>query len=160
MEFIARNFKSDIISEMLSRELKDTHNGHKYQNIAYIAKFNRLDLLQILYQTTDEFTGITCVVDLASRYGNLEVVEYLIRMGAQCTCEAIDWSARNGLLEIVKFLAFQNCSCDRGLYFATINGHLEIVKFLYEHELGLKRLKDAVSCASRSGYTDILAILK
>jgi len=64
-------------------------------------------------------------------HGDLEMVKYCHRINIPFTKGAIDWSARNGHLEIVKWLfenrkdGFTSISID----FASMNGHLHVVKW-------------------------------
>ena len=136
-----------------------------YHNIVDLARYNRLDLYEIVYLETDAFNGIDRVVDYASCYGNLEIVKYLTAIGASCSTSAMDWAARNGYLDIVQWLHFnrsEGCTTSamdfaaefghidivQWLHFnrsegcsanalrsAALNGHINVVKYLYENSL-------------------------
>ena len=86
MKFMFAKFKEEIIDFLNSDDIEDVDEGEHYKAVSYMAKYNRLDLCEIVYSETEVFNEINLSVDLATEFGNLEVVQHLTRMGASwCT---------------------------------------------------------------------------
>ena len=126
MRFMFAKFKKEIIDYLFM-----FHSD--IQNIVYLARFNRLDLCEIVYLETDAFNGIDEVVNYASCFGNLEIVKYLTAIGASCSTYAMDWAARNGHLDIVQWLHLnrsEGCTTE-AMDWAANNGRLDVLKWLH-----------------------------
>ena len=120
MRFMFAKFKIEIIDFLLHRDLK------------CLATLNRLDLLEIIYAETDAFNGFFFVVDEAAFYGHLDIIKYLIGMGASCSAEAMDNAAFSGHLDVVKWLHYnrsEGCSAS-AISVATQYCQNEVVEFL------------------------------
>ena len=89
----------------------------------------------------DRNTALIC----ASKNNNLEIVKYLVDVGADLNAEgghynktALMYASENGRLEMVKYLVEKGADVNQkgGYYYktalmlASLNGHLSIVKFL------------------------------
>ena len=90
----------------------------------------------------------------------MEIVKYLTAIGASCSTSAMDWSARNGYLDIVQWLHFnrsEGCS-HNAMDDAALRGHLDIVKWLHFNRsegCSYIAMKDAV----RNGHIAIVKYL-
>ena len=123
-------FKSEIIDSLKAPFV-----------MSCIFKYNRLKLLKIIYQETDEFLSDASILRFAAKCGYLEIVRYLTEMGASCTSDAMDSAALHGNIEIVKFLHLNRSEgCKRALHYAASNGQFEVVKYLVENGLGMNYL--------------------
>ena len=88
-------------------------------------------------------------------YGHLEIVQLLLRYGADIhTCEdiALHWASANGRHEVVRFL-FQRGSnmitrANSSLYQASTNGHAEVVRLILPH-ISDPDVNYALYCASK-----------
>ena len=83
------------------------------------------------------------MIILGKRYelANVETIKMLIEAGANTDC-VLKWSAKNGYLEVVKYLieekgADVHANKDSALRRSAKNGHLEVVKYLIEPKLNL-----------------------
>jgi ankyrin repeat protein len=83
---------------------------------------------------------------LASKYGYLEVVEFLTKHGADLTAgdnDAVKWASHNGHLEIVEFLTENGADItaqdNYAVRWASNNGHLEVVEFLLANGADIKK---------------------
>ena len=129
--------------------------------ISNVAVYNRVDLLEIIYRETNVFLDNMQVLDEAASYGRLLVVEYLTRLGASCSTEAIDFASLNGNLEVVKYLHLNRSEgCNIALVEASYKGNFEMVKYLVENGLGMDRIEDAIDHANDNRYPDIARYLK
>ena len=74
-------------------------------------------------------------MDCSANNGHLEVVKFLHENRTEgCTKYAMNRAAQRGNLEVVKFLHFNRTEgcTDDAMDGAAMNGHLEVVKFLQE----------------------------
>jgi len=107
---------------------------------------------------------------MSAHYGNLEIVEYLVKNGANInsqffdlpteSIDALTASIKNGHIDVVKFLIKnganiyvpENCA----LSTATACGHLNIVKYLIGYGVDIHADGDAATKLSGiNGYVDI-----
>ena len=103
----------------------------------------------------------------ASVRGHLEVVKYLVGIGADFQAnynEAVRMASAFGHLEVVKYLVemgadFQdlgNCA----VRFASLNGHLEVVKYLVEKGADFRADdNEAIIVASGNGHLEVVKYL-
>ena len=150
MRFMFAKFKKDIIDYLFM-----FHSD--IQNVVYLARFNRLDLCEIVYSETDSFNGIVHVVDHASFNGNLEIVKYLTAIDASCSIYAMVFAAQCGHLDIVQWLHFngtEGCST-YAMDWAARRGHLDIVKWLHFNRSEGCTTR-AMDWAAEFGYLDIV----
>lgn len=126
--------------------------------IVWCAQYNRLNILHFLHQKRiPSFTSQA--INIASKYGNHEIVKFLYDNGYQHDSHAIDLAAENGHLEIVKWLyKHGNTGTPNAINLAAKNGHIEIVKFLHDH--GLRCTRRGISLAEAFGHREIVAFLK
>ena len=109
----------------------------------------------IVYSTNLTFTENA--MDLASQYGNLDVVKWLHKNREEgCTTNAMDCAADKGHLDVVKWLhenRKEGCSI-WAMNWAARNGHLDVVKWLHKNrEEGCT--DDAMDDAAASGHLDV-----
>jgi ankyrin repeat protein len=83
---------------------------------------------------------------VASKYGHLEVVKFLVEKGANIHADnnlALRCASKYGHLEIVKFLVKNGADIhadnDRVLKLASLNGHFEVVEYLKSLSVKSKR---------------------
>ena len=165
MKFMFVNFKSEIIDFLLEEdgELYDNW-GNSVISVVHIAMHNRLDLCEIVFSETDKFNKITDSIDLAADNGNFQVVKYLTSKGVSCTTKAMDWAASKGHFKLFKWLHLNRSEgCTGGsLGFASINGFLEIVKYIIENRLvsGRMQLNQSLEKAKFKGRLNVVEYLE
>jgi hypothetical protein len=97
-------------------------------------------------------------MDLAARFGQLEVVKWLHENRTEgCTVEAMNKAASNGHLEVVKWLhenRTEGCTV-LAMEWAAENGHLEVVKWLHENRTE-GCTKGAMDKAAEKGHLEVL----
>ena len=162
------------------------YRGRYYENelVALLAQYNRLDLLEILFKTTTIFNSIPSIIDIASKFGHLNIIKTL--KNASASKMAIFYAAENGHLDIVKYLHFnrsEGCSkyaidkaCEKNhidivkfldvnrsegyskfaLEYAAIKGHLNVIKYFYDK--GVRHDK-VFGHSVRFGHTEIVEYL-
>ena len=167
----------DLSYNLLYLIISHLHNTDilslKRTNIEYDNIFN--NCCDCETKRLDEFN-----IDLAARHGHLEVVEWLhnrrytdnvffsFLLSANpfynnrnegCTRNAMDYAARNGYLDVVKFLHNnRNEGCTiKAMDWAARCGHLDVVKFL--HNNGKKCITNAMNWAAKYGHLDIVKFL-
>ncbi|CAK4184525.1 unnamed protein product [Aphanomyces euteiches] len=113
--------------------------------------------------------GTKKAMDGAAANGHLKIVRFLHEHRQEgCSMDAVDLAATNGHLEVVKFLLdyrieghtaeAMDGAASRG--HLDINGHLEVVQFLYRHQRKCrKQLQLAMSEAACFGYVEVLTFL-
>lgn len=82
-------------------------------------------------------TGFTeRAMDLAARYGHLDVVQWLHEHRSEgCSKYAMNWAAAFGHLDVVQFLhehRSEGCTTD-AMDLAAANDHLDVVRWLHEN---------------------------
>jgi hypothetical protein len=103
----------------------------------------------------------------ASQYGQLEVVQYLVSVGANIyadTDHAVRFASENGHLEVVQYLvsvgADIRADSDYAVRLASANGHLEVVKYLVSVGADIHTDDDwAVRMANRGGHLEVVQYL-
>ena len=99
------------------------------------------------------------MMNCASFYGHLEIVQYLHSIDAKCTTGAMNRASRSGHLEIVKYLHSIGKECTTyAMDYASMYGHLEIVRYL--HSIGKDSTTWAMDFASKYGHLEIVKYLK
>lgn len=157
-------------------------NENAWQGLRQAIREGNLNSVARLLSTSPELLRMTepnpCL-HLAAREGRLNIVQFLITLGANINLEVdlfgtpLDEAASEGHLELVKYLVKQGASLatprpDRNPLFSAIDGgHIDIVRFLleagidphvvYRGESG--RLKNALSYAQEEDQTDIAELL-
>ncbi len=137
--------------------LNRLYNNH---NIVFIRSHRKSDIPKY---GSPKFLSIytdTNALDIAVKYGNLLVVKSLIVNNVNS--KHIQLASENGHIEIVKYLvslgADYTANNNRAIQWASLNGHLAIVKYLVllgaDYTANNNR---AIQCASRNGH---LAIVK
>ena len=76
----------------------------KHRRVNYMAQFNRLDLLEILYNNTDQFKSLVVVIDIAAQHGFFDIVKFLIDVGADFNSNTALIAGKNEHLEIQEYI--------------------------------------------------------
>ncbi|EGG14240.1 hypothetical protein DFA_12010 [Cavenderia fasciculata] len=124
-----------------------------------------IELARWLIETYPKFEWQGELIDSACIGGNLELVKWLDNnksINVTSTIRAIDSAARFGYLDIIKYLytnGTKKCS-DQAIIQATINGHLDIVKFITENCGQNKITNHAFIAAILNDRLDILQYLQ
>jgi hypothetical protein len=126
--FHQKKFMIKLIKE--NNDLNEEHSYSKIWNNACIQ--NDIETLKFL--NANGIKGCsTMTMDLAARYGNLEIVIWLYKNRLEgCTKTAMTWAIENGHLDVVKWLYKNNFKgFSRTVLMRAIqNGHLDVVKWL------------------------------
>jgi Ankyrin repeats (3 copies) len=118
-------------------------------------------------QQADIHTGDDWAIRRASRNGHLELVQYLVGIGANvCAMDnwAVKWASYNGHLNVVQYLVSQGADIhaenDWAMRFASYKGHLDVVKYLTELGANVHADDDyAVRLASYMGHLQVVEYL-
>jgi ankyrin repeat protein len=103
----------------------------------------------------------------ASENGHLQVVEYLLSIGANIHARddyAVRWASRNGHLKVVEYLVSVGADIhsdnDCTTRWASHNGHLEVVQYLVSVGANIHAIDDcAVRWASSNGHFEVVEYL-
>lgn len=93
-------------------------------------------------------TYLNNILSIASAFGKVDVVEYMLDMGADIDDEsengetALNWAAAHGFFDIVKLLVHKGANKKKSLCWASANGHIDIVKFLAEEGVDFEESDD------------------
>ncbi len=103
----------------------------------------------------------------ASKYGHLDIVQYLFLLGANINTQlnfAIRYASLNGHLDIVQYLVsvgadIHTCD-DLAIQWASINGHLDVVKYLVSEGADISAINDLVlRVTTTNGHTNVVQYL-
>lgn len=86
--------------------------------------------------------------------GHLDLVK---KLGVPKNSNAIWYAARNGYLDIVKYLVSINAPMDSAIPAAALSGYLDLVKYLVS--IGAPINDRAITNAAENGYLDIVKYL-
>ncbi|KAF0696986.1 Aste57867_12299 [Aphanomyces stellatus] len=127
--------------------------------IAHAASYGQLALLE---HFASELHAHNLLLDMAAWHGQVEVVDLLVkRVGINtCTTDAMDGAARNGHLNVVRFLhAHTNATCTTdAMDTAAMHGHLETVQFLQQEHHG-RCTQWALDEAAANGHMEVVRFL-
>ena len=98
-------------------------------------------------------------VNRAAESGNLDILKYLVKKGANIGT-SVNYAVSYGHLDIVKYLVDEKGAKinDKTVYYAAKSGHLDIVKYLVD-EKGAKISDDDVYNAAYNGHLDVIKYL-
>lgn len=97
----------------------------------------------------------TEAIEIAAKYGRLNLVKYFKRKGGKFTCNAITNAARRGHLECLEYLHKNGCEWDTSATLeATKYGHLKCLR--YAHDNGCRRIPDLTEIAALYGQLECL----
>ena len=102
--------------------------------IIKLAQWNRIDLFNIIYNHTSDLLFHTSILDAASMFGNLHLVQFLFQKHASYSNAALSNAARNGHLQVVVYLV-ENCrdlSLSIARDHARSHGKHQVVEYLDE----------------------------
>ncbi len=108
------------------------------------------------------------VLQIASKYGQLNVVKYIIGVGVDVHVdddEPLIVASKNGYLDIVKYLISKRADIhaqnEESLRGASKKGYLDIVKYLVENGADVHaRNDDALRLATRYGHLEVIKYLE
>ncbi|EGG22390.1 hypothetical protein DFA_04508 [Cavenderia fasciculata] len=154
MDIVAKNGRLNILMYLHFNRTE----GCSYIAMDLASEFGHLDIVKFLHFNRTEGCSIHAM-DNAARNGHYEVVKWLhVNRSEGCTTRALDYSASleitqflltnrtegctieafdnatsRGRLDIIEYL-HQNTSkeCTSTMSLAIINGHIDIIKFLYQ----------------------------
>jgi len=87
--------------------------------------------LNVLIERKDEMVIDEKCMDWAARYGHLDVVRYLHSIGKDCTTKAMDNTAWGGHFDVVNYLHFIGKDCtEQAMDWAAGDGNLEVLEYL------------------------------
>jgi len=133
------------------------------------AGYGHLELIKWMHKK-----GYRCTnraMNLAAGYGHLEVVKWLYenRTDGRINC-AFDWAARNGRLDVLKFLnpiigrrsyRYYNMGRYSAMDWAIIEGHLETVEWLCENiDRSRELFSGSANIAAKNNQIKILECLR
>jgi ankyrin repeat protein len=160
--------------------------GGRKKKLIYAAGKGDLSLVKELIEdygidinsATSDYDGMTALIS-ASKWGNLEIVHYLVEHGANVNAAmttdgmtALMWACEKGHLEIVRYLVGHGANVNAArtdgghtsLMWACFKGHLEIVRCLVEHgaNVNAARTNDGITAlmwACAKGHLEIVRCL-
>ena len=165
------NFKDKLIEDLSMHE-EDHVSNEWFISVSFMAKYNRLDLLEIVFSETDQFIDCSDFASLASINGNLNAIKFLSAQGAKFESDftndfsTVEYAAVNGHLDVLKWLHLnrsEGCDEDYTLFYSAKHGHFEVVKFLIETGIcgkNSKVLKNGISIANHNYFREILSYLR
>lgn len=140
------------------------HIGH-YDNINYSEKLLNYsikryhnEIVKNLY-TKFKYKFPVNIIDIASEYGNFDILKFLFNKGLKPTNIALDMASINGHLYVVQYL-IENCNCKYSadtMDFAVRNNHYEIVKYLVSK--GVPYSENSLISISQSNNFEMYKIL-
>ncbi|EGG22276.1 hypothetical protein DFA_04394 [Cavenderia fasciculata] len=138
LNYAARN--GDI--EMLSFLVDTVKIKCQLDTLKESLENGHLDTFHFIYnhisnnKKNDKILWTTEVMDLAAKNGHIEIVKFLSEHRTEgATNRAMDMAAGNGHFEVVKYLHFNRTegATTYAMDYAAQNGHIEVFKFLHEH---------------------------
>ncbi|EGG22183.1 hypothetical protein DFA_04301 [Cavenderia fasciculata] len=124
-----------------------------------------LDMVKLYYNRLGEDSVTTLAINMASELGYLDIVMYLDQVGAPATADAMDYSAKNGHLNVLRYLHEQRRGsvCTKEiLKKAVYGGHSDIVRYLQEESnlSVLQPFEPALKCAALAGSMELVRYLQ
>jgi hypothetical protein len=99
------------------------------------------------------------VMRIAAEEGHLEIVEYLVFLGASDFNDAMYLAAKEDHINLVKyFISLGATDFNEAMYGAARGGHREMVKYLIS--LGANNFKEAIESAAGWGHQELAEYLK
>ncbi|CAK4189705.1 unnamed protein product [Aphanomyces euteiches] len=106
------------------------HRGFRWSSRAMddACRGGHLNVVKFLTEAGMAVGCSTDIIDLASAYGHLEVVDYLFQLFPErCSTNAMDWAATEGHLNVVAYLHRCGAACTtQAMNGAAQNGHLDV----------------------------------
>ena len=100
-----------------------------------------------------------CAMDLAAKNGHLEVIKWLHHYRTEgCSYRAMNWAANNGHLEVVKWLhENRKEGCTKeAFYWAATSGHLDVIKFIHQNYKEIKCAAFTLTVAASQGKFEVV----
>ncbi|ETW01058.1 hypothetical protein H310_06687 [Aphanomyces invadans] len=145
------------------RRLLRCRDSCRYVLYIHACCFGYLGVVLELIATWPKLRNMPRYLDLSAWNGQLHVVEYLQEhQYDEFATTAVDWAARHGHLEIVKYLSGpleppEHCTA-MAMDWAAEGGHFDVVTFLHNHR-SEGCTTDAIDLAAQNGHLDIVTFL-
>jgi len=123
-------------------------------------KFGELDVVEYLVEKGAKITDQEVYNAMSS--GNLDLVEYLVGKGARVDRMSVSGAVKTGNLDLVKYLLGKGSEItDDTVYYAVKTGNLDLVKYLVDEKSAKisKISNDLVSEAVKTGNLDLVEYL-
>ena len=119
---------------------------------------NRLDLLKVIYSNTSCFLNNQDVFESSCENGFVNIVEWLIDVGAAKNSNSMCIAAKHGHFKVVEVLHTRQIHIrgDFALVQAAEKGNIEIVKFMVENGIGTSKISRAYNQAKDHKVTKFL----
>lgn len=159
MNIAARNNDSDLFTWL-------HHNVNKgYCNYAleYFSSYGNLNMVKFIYDNRFE-RGTTNTINIAATIGNLELVIFFEEKGLKCTGEALQNSAINNHINIVKYLHKNFNLRIKGSFLSLVagKGHLDMFIWLLnnlDEVVSERNLISSMENASQNNHMNIVQYL-
>ena len=167
-DILRKHKKNRSWSEYYIQDLRKINSSNVQKYLIDGSRNRRLDQAIIsLNIGADIHADNDQALRLASEYGYLDIVKYLISAGANIHADddyALRWASSNDHLDIVKYLISAGANIhgwdDGALRGASYHGHLDIVKYLISAGANIHAQDDvALRWASSYGHTEIVKYL-
>ncbi|RHY01585.1 hypothetical protein DYB28_011769 [Aphanomyces astaci] len=152
----------DLPLHAIDRRLLGSPTQARYQLLVLVAA-NQMHLVRRLLRCRPHYlTQPVNAMNASAANGHLEIVKFLHHHRTEgCTRRAMDMAAKNGHLPVVQFLhEHRREGCTEfALHSAAQNGHLGTVKFLARHRNEGNVVK-AMGVAKLHGHVQCVAVLQ
>ncbi|KYQ91190.1 hypothetical protein DLAC_08107 [Tieghemostelium lacteum] len=169
LKWLFKNRHFGLIKDMILRCGKTFTDQPDQECITLLCKYSRdMELFIYMFRYQQYFLTLP-LIDLISALGSLDILKFLfvweINFGARdnlfnwCTTDAMDYAAKNGHFDIVRFLnnsRKEGCTVN-AIDYASRNGHLQVVEYL--HSIKKPCTVNAMNWAARYGHFDIVKFL-
>ncbi|KAJ3100520.1 hypothetical protein HDU97_002156 [Phlyctochytrium planicorne] len=143
------------------KKMSASFTGCTKESLLNACHKQHLDIAKFLIESRGSEIITIAVLDTAAGTGSLPMVQYLHRLGAQCTHAALDMAATYGHLEVVKYLhseRTEGCTT-KAMDGAAGNGFLDVVTFLNENRTEGCTTK-AMNSASANNHLPVVRYLQ
>jgi ankyrin repeat protein len=113
-----------------------------------------IDIVKILFNDANIHVNVDELFILASRFGQVEVVKFLLENGANIHAkndDAIIYASQNGCLEVVKFLLANGADVEAERFYG-----IDIDEFYWDNFINMS----AIELARSNGRDDVFEVLK
>ncbi len=137
--------------------------------VEYFTSIGDLSSVQILLRIQSSKSTLDSALIIASLYGHLEIVKYLVSLGTNIHIYGEYYSplynvSRKGHLKIAQYLVSLGVDIhadnERALYYASTDGHLNVVQYLVEKGANIHADNErALYYASTDGHLNVVQYL-
>lgn len=122
--------------------------------------FDYLDVMELLLEKNKKFSKEA--INVSAENGNLILLKWLKENKPEIGCDSLDLAAGNGHLEVLIWLKenYPEIGCTKyAMDRASRHGHLEVVKYLHENYPEVGCTTDAIDYAAENGFLEIVEFL-